>query len=177
MATGKRTNWADLNYEDNETLAYAILRCDLPEIARLLAGGTVNPNWISEKHRMPHLSLAAYSGDLLAAQMLVEHGALVNMAAENGSTPLMIAAQKRHGQIVKYLLSCGANVNDVSKNGMTALMCASKKGYQDVVDLLLHSGADSHLKMKAGFTAKDFARVNGHYHLIQLFERTPGSRN
>ena len=175
MAIAKQASWADLNYDDNENLAYAVLRCDLPEIAHLLAGGTVNVNWISEKHRMPHLSLAAYSGDLLATQMLVEHGALINMAADNGSTALMIAAQKRHGVIVKYLLSCGANVNDVSKNGMTALMCASKKGYLDVVDLLLNSGADCQLKMKAGFTAEDFARVNGHLHLVHYFEQV--SRN
>lgn len=42
-------------------------------------------------------------------KLLVKHGASVNMQSQNGFTPLYMAAQENHDNVVKFLLSKGAN--------------------------------------------------------------------
>lgn len=42
-------------------------------------------------------------------KLLVKHGASVNIQSQNGFTPLYMAAQENHDNVVKFLLSKGAN--------------------------------------------------------------------
>jgi ankyrin repeat protein len=42
-------------------------------------------------------------------KLLVKQGASVNMQSQNGFTPLYMAAQENHDNVVKFLLSKGAN--------------------------------------------------------------------
>lgn len=49
------------------------------------------------------------AGQEEVARILVEHGAGVNKQSLNGFTPLYMAAQENHDDVVKYLLSKGAN--------------------------------------------------------------------
>jgi ankyrin len=42
-------------------------------------------------------------------KLLVKHGASVNVQSQNGFTPLYMAAQENHDNVVKFLLSKGAN--------------------------------------------------------------------
>lgn len=53
------------------------------------------------------LVTAAHRGDVQLAQQAI--GANVNQSDFNGTTPLMIAAQHRHTQLVTWLLAVGAN--------------------------------------------------------------------
>lgn len=41
--------------------------------------------------------------------ILIQYGAAVNIQSQNGFTPLYMAAQENHDQVVKLLLSSGAN--------------------------------------------------------------------
>lgn len=41
--------------------------------------------------------------------ILIQYGAAVNIQSQNGFTPLYMAAQENHDQVVKQLLSNGAN--------------------------------------------------------------------
>lgn len=50
-------------------------------------------------------------------QLLVEHGADVEIGNRHGHTPLMIAAYREKTPIVEYLLKVGANPNAVSSKG------------------------------------------------------------
>ena len=52
-------------------------------------------------------------------------------------TPLWIASQKGHTQIVKMLLAVGADVNQAEEDGRTPLFTASWEGHVEVVKLLL----------------------------------------
>ena len=53
----------------------------------------------------------------------------------------MLAAEKGHYAVVKYLKENGASVNEKDNEGNTALMLAAKKGRIDVVNYLLEKGA------------------------------------
>lgn len=67
------------------------------------------------------LHVAAETGDAEIAQMLVEANADVNIADDDGETPLMIAAQHNHLQVVRLLLKAGANLHLQDNGGKTAL--------------------------------------------------------
>ena len=57
-------------------------------------------------------------------QELIDAGADVNAADEDGQTALMAAAEKGHVSKVRFLLDNGANVNARDKSGKTALQYA-----------------------------------------------------
>jgi ankyrin repeat protein len=57
------------------------------------------------------LMLAAESGHLEIAQLLVEQGAIVDVADDEDLTPLLNAVKGGHEDIARYLLKHGANPN------------------------------------------------------------------
>jgi ankyrin repeat protein len=77
--------------------------------------------------------------------MLLDEGADVNEAATTGRTagytPLMMAANNDHRELVSFLIDRGANVNAEAGDGSTALGLATKENYSDIVTLLKENGA------------------------------------
>lgn len=49
------------------------------------------------------------AGQAEIVNILIQYGAAVNIQSQNGFTPLYMAAQENHDQVVKLLLSNGAN--------------------------------------------------------------------
>jgi ankyrin repeat protein len=77
-----------------------------------------------------------------SAKALLEHGAVVNVKANDGSTALMLAASSGDSEIVRDLLSKGADVSaKFTQTRKTALMLAKEKGYTDIVQSLEAAGA------------------------------------
>ncbi|KAJ1447474.1 ankyrin repeat-containing domain protein [Pelagophyceae sp. CCMP2097] len=91
--------------------------------------------------------------------LLVAHGAAVDQAMVDGSTPLLIAVQKVHADVVDLLVAAGANVNKVAPDGATPLFLASRQGHGGIVALLLAKGANVN-------DAK--AAQNGHSDVVKL---------
>merc|ERR1712093_712651 len=65
----------------------------------------------------------------------------------NGATPLYIAAQNGHADIIKLLLpysaeTCNVEVDCDKHNGFTPLYVAVYRGYVECVELLLAAGAN-----------------------------------
>ncbi|MDR2213895.1 MAG: ankyrin repeat domain-containing protein [Pseudomonadales bacterium] len=100
---------------------------------------------------------AARGGDAEATQLLLAHGALVDLPNEDGITPLMAASGYRSSgvdtrgkfrteaqayAVVKLLLEGGADVNASESFGQTALFGAATSGWNTVVQLLADYGAD-----------------------------------
>ena len=82
---------------------------------------------------------AARIGDLSAAALLIDHGAVVNIKCAtglSGYTPLHIATAGDHAQVVKLLVDHGADINATNDVGETALIIAKKKGYEEIVAIL-----------------------------------------
>jgi hypothetical protein len=84
---------------------------------------------------------------------LLEKGAKVNVKTKSGETPLMLAAQASHPEVVTMLLDKKAEVNARDAEDRTALMYAAKAGRLANARALLGHGANVHLKDKAGRTA------------------------
>lgn len=49
------------------------------------------------------------AGQSEIVNILIQYGAAVNIQSQNGFTPLYMAAQENHDQVIKLLLSNGAN--------------------------------------------------------------------
>ena len=58
-------------------------------------------------------------------------------------TPLLIAADEGHLEVVQFLVECGANKDQGRTNdGATPLFMAAQNGHLEVVRFLVESGAN-----------------------------------
>ena len=114
--------------------------------------------------------------------MLLEQGADVDKAADDGTTPLIVASQngqgyevsgKHHVHVVRILLKHGADVDKTADDGRTPLYIASQEGHVDVVRMLLEQGADIK-KTWNGRTPKQIAKEGytpQHTEIVSLLKR------
>ena len=89
-------------------------------------------------------------------EVLIQAGADVDKAANNGATALMSARENGHATIVEVLIQAGAG-------GITALIWARVKGYAAIVKALIQAGANA--------TAMIWARAKGHAATVGPFSR------
>jgi hypothetical protein len=81
-----------------------------------------------------------------------------------GTTPLMVAAAKKHGmEALRVLVNLGASLDatDKTKRRNTALHYAAYKNRVAQLELLLDAGADAFALNGKGHTALDVARLRG----------------
>jgi len=104
--------------------------------------------------------------------LLISKGAKVNYAIETGYkfTPLQLACQLGHVEIVKCLLDAGARVNVTATDGSTPLISAAFKGHHDVVQMLLDKGANPTQRAANGMTAREFADQFRHAEVQRVFD-------
>jgi ankyrin repeat protein len=109
------------------------------------------------------------------ASLLLEHGADIESRREDGSTPLIEAADHGGTHVVKLLLDRGANVDTKDNRGNTALIAAAcgcaiidMPDTFDSMKLLLEKGADVNAKNDEGGTALMFAAGWGRARIVQL---------
>jgi ankyrin repeat protein len=115
---------------------------------------------------------AAKGGDLPAIQLLLAHGANIELATASGINPLLAAAgvgssaldtrgrYKSEAQAltaVQALLNGGANINAADHSGETALHGAASWGWNDLIKTLADRHANLLAKDARGRTAADVA--------------------
>jgi cytochrome c2 len=88
------------------------------------------------------LAEAIKSGDLTTVENLLNEGADLDKLGVK--SPLYIAAERGHGDIVKLLLDQGANANGVTRFG-SPLHIAARKNLTDIVEILLAADADPNI--------------------------------
>jgi hypothetical protein len=84
----------------------------------------------------------ARRGDVEQLRDYVCNGVDADLADEDGTTPLMVAAHNGHRQVVRTLVAHGADVNRLNQHGHTPLTCAVLSQQSSVVRLLIRLGAD-----------------------------------
>jgi ankyrin repeat protein len=109
------------------------------------------------------LTFAAREGDVESARRLLDAGADVNQATENGRTPLLTAVNNRNYKMAEFLLAQGADPNLANKGGWTPLYLATDNrnieggdypvpkpdmDHLDIIKLLLAKGANPNIKVK-----------------------------
>ena len=66
----------------------------------------------------------------------------VNETTADGATPLCMASERGHKEVVEVLLKEGADIDKAQNDGRTPLFIASQNGHKEVVEVLLKAGAD-----------------------------------
>ena len=115
------------------------------------------------------------AGSLATVKALVEAGANVDFANEDGTTTLIRFAERGDADTVRYLLSRGAKVDAADRWGNTALARAAVYGRVDVGEALLEAGADPDHRAKDGAAPLDVARAEGNEDFAR-FLRERGAR-
>ena len=105
---------------------------------------------------------AVLNGDLATVERLIEAGADVNHANNNGTTALIFAASNGRTEVAEKLIQAGANVNLANNDGTTALIYAAWNGRTEVVTALLNGGANADAFNIREENSVDAARKNGH---------------
>ncbi|XP_074641301.1 uncharacterized protein LOC141899048 [Tubulanus polymorphus] len=96
----------------------------------------------------------------------------VNKQAKNGWSPLLVASEQGHLEIVKILLRNHARVDVFDEHGKAALHLCAESGHEEVADVLLWHKAFVNAKSKVGVTPLHLAAQNGYNKLVKLLIET-----
>uniref|UniRef100_A0AAY5EWK7 Tetratricopeptide repeat, ankyrin repeat and coiled-coil containing 1a n=1 Tax=Electrophorus electricus TaxID=8005 RepID=A0AAY5EWK7_ELEEL len=108
------------------------------KVSRLLILGGASVCYRTEVlNSAPVLCVQSHLGHLEMVSLLLEFGAPVDEASENGMTPLCYAAAAGHRGAVTLLCMKGAKVEHVDKSGQCAAVHAALRGHGDVLHYLL----------------------------------------
>ena len=126
---------------------------DFTEIMTILIEYDADVNAVDDASGATPLHQAVYFKEPDAVELLLEHGAEVNIADAYGDTPLLRSASNSH--MMAMLLEAGADVNVAGTNGYSPLHQAIVYHSGDVsnaLTLLLRHGADIEAKDNGGQT-------------------------
>jgi ankyrin repeat protein len=94
--------------------------------------------------------------------MLVGQGANPTTVDHQGTTTLMVAAERGNVDLLLLFFERGLQPDYVDRGGSTALVYAAAFGQFDCVRLLIHVGADPSIKNRSGRDAADYAAKYNH---------------
>lgn len=129
---------------------------------------------------MRPLHFAAISGRLAICNAMLEAGANVNAVNGNGETPLLLAMQNRHEEVIDSLLQHGADPTIASTRGGTPLIVLAEpipegeKWTQDydkdarLARKMIQAGVDVNAVDDEGMSALHWAVQNGHAELAAV---------
>ena len=100
------------------------------------------------------LFVAAQNGHIEIVELLIEHGADVNIVGQRSHTPLWIASVRGRNDVVEYLLESNKVTNYNQCGLYTILYAASQNNHWKCVELLSKSGkCDINLANNTGASA------------------------
>uniref|UniRef100_A0A8C9YP61 Ankyrin 2 n=1 Tax=Sander lucioperca TaxID=283035 RepID=A0A8C9YP61_SANLU len=105
------------------------------------------------------LHISSLAGQAEVVKILVKRGADINSQSQvklslcladwNGFTPLYMAAQENHMDVVRYLLENGGNQSTATEDGFTPLAIALQQGHNQVVSVLLENDTKGKVRLPA----------------------------
>ncbi|XP_058810212.1 transient receptor potential channel pyrexia-like isoform X1 [Phymastichus coffea] len=94
----------------------------------LLSTDGTDPNAVNQNHRTPlHYAVMNTCSSPELVELLIKHGASVNVKDKQELTPLHIASLNEQSQCVDALIWAGADVSATTKTGLTALNIILRK--------------------------------------------------
>jgi ankyrin repeat protein len=115
---------------------------------------------------------ASVGGHTDAVRLLIEAGADVLAADQEGLTPLMNAAENGTVPVLQVLVDAANKdpeyLNALSNTGFTALIIASAHGHAEAVDYLLTAGADAEKTAENKVTPLMFAAASNHVDVMKV---------
>ncbi|RVE65638.1 hypothetical protein OJAV_G00118370 [Oryzias javanicus] len=144
-----------LTYEfKGHSLLQAAREADMTKAKKTLALEIINFKHPHTHETALHCAVASpHPKRKQVTELLLRKGANVNEKNKDFMTPLHVAAERAHNDIMEVLQKHGAKVNALDTLGQTALHRAALAGHLQTCRLLLGYGADASLVSLQGFTA------------------------
>ncbi len=151
-------NKLDISIDRNKipVLHYASFNSKI-KIIRFLLKKNININAKYTDDKATPLIYALLNKSLIAAKILINNGADVNIKNSYGWSPIYIATRNLNLDIIKLLLEKKVDVNAQTQNGGTPLILAVKKNNTEIAKILLMFGAEIQIKDKYNKSAIDYA--------------------
>lgn len=154
----------------------AVITQDHKTLQALLDGGD-SPDRFNTLYRSP-LVWACEIGDLDAVKILIQHRANVDLFDNTAhwrvgvdESPLTIAIEYHHAEVIQYLLSQGANVNlRGPETGDTPIFAALRQNDRDTLNLLLQAHADINARDNKGYTVLMLASTNNDLDMVEFLK-------
>jgi ankyrin repeat protein len=143
------------------------------EVARILLEHGAHVDTQDEYYHSTPLHSASFCGSVRLAELLLQHGADVNMRNIDGQTPLHATLDGGYSDyffdIIQLLLERGADVDTLDNRHLTPLhTISSLSGSVRAAKLLLEHGANVHIEDSEGETPVQIASSMGHEELTLL---------
>ncbi|CAB1318289.1 unnamed protein product [Coregonus sp. 'balchen'] len=144
-----------LTYEfKGHSLLQAAREADIAKAKKSLALEIINFKHPHTHETALHCSVASpHPKRKQVTELLLRKGANVNEKNKDFMTPLHVAAERAHNDIMEVLQKHGAKMNALDTLGQTALHRAAMAGHLQTCRLLLSYGADASILSLQGFTA------------------------
>jgi ankyrin repeat protein len=138
-----------------------------PDVIQLILSGA-DADAVDNDGSTP-LHLAVSEAEVLSGtQLLLDHGANINLRNKRGQTALHLASQRGRLDFMELLLNRGAIVDVLDNGGFTPLHLAISKMERRGAELLLKHGANIDLRNNKHQTALHLALQHSHPNIIPL---------
>ncbi|KAI8124799.1 hypothetical protein FF38_11306 [Lucilia cuprina] len=104
------------------------------------------------------------------AKLLLQHGAIINVADKYGTTPFMLACKNGHTNIVRLMLD-EVSFDAFDNQGCTPIFHAIENNRSDIVKLLVEAGVNYKIANRKGYTPIQVAQFHGFYDLLELLPK------
>lgn len=170
MSVGSAQDDFGLDYApetDGDRLAEAIDSGSVAAVRRLLDDEGISAKTMV--YESPALHWAAWDGRYYVIKLLIDRGADVNQAEQDGYTALMAAGSVGNDRIAGLLLDKGAKIDGVEKTyGMSTLQLACEGGNEKIVAMLLDRGANINHIDNYGGNCLEEAAFSGSKAVVEL---------
>jgi ankyrin repeat protein len=122
--------------------------------------GSIHERDDSQFRELP-IQVAAATGNIEIARLLLEAGADINSGDSDNSTALGVAAMRQQGEMVAFLIEQGANVNHRDRKADCPLSFAVYGRDEAIIQQLLDAGADLYFRSPDGRTLLHIASERG----------------
>ena len=158
-----------VNKSYNLKMIECVKKRNITEVERMLFNNA-SPNAMQRGgSRLTVLMIACVNEDLEMVKLLLDAGANPDIANEEGTTALFVAAYidtEVGTKIVKLLLNSGAHANTTTVEGETPLLQAIMRN-QESATLILQAGANPNAINKYNLSVLHLAAQNGHLEIVE----------
>ena len=193
---------ASVNLRDayGETVLAAAARYNHDDVVRAIVRHGADVNDREKAHEITANPLVTKRDEALAAQALLEVGAIGRLRGwkanhrkaehaevaqefvggdkgDEGNTPLHVAAEMGHEDIVRSLLQSGADRNGRGEKNRTPLHLAARRGHLAVAEALMDAGASVNSRDAYGETVLASAVRHGHADVVRAIVRHGADAN